>query len=275
MFSRLLIVFLAFGTLQFGAACKSGGEPKADPEMSKNMLKMRGYKFTVEDFFKAIKSEESLLVNGFFDAGMDPNSKNKNGLTALTYAIQNSNAKTVRIIAKKANVNMKDDSGDGPLHLAIRLGNNEAIDTLLEAKADVNVTGRYGEVKNQSPLYAALLVPDAKLFKRLLELGADPNIADSEGAFPLSEACIKEGADVETVRLLLEHKADPNKRESNGATSLVYAAQNRGIDSAMRVAILKLLLEKGSDKSLKDNTGKDALAWAKEVENTDAVEVLK
>jgi ankyrin repeat protein len=261
--------------LQFGVACKSGGEPKPDPEMSKSMLKMRGYKFTVEDFFKAIKSEESLLVNGFLDAGMDPNSKNTQGLTALTFAIQNSNSKTVRILSKKANINMKDEQGDAPLHLAIRLGHEEIIKDLLDAKADVNVTGRHGEVKNQSPLYAALLVPNEKLFKQLLELGADPNIADSEGAFPLSEACIRRGADVETVRLLLAHKADPNKRESNGATSLIYAAQNSGIDAETRKSILKLLLEKGADKSIKDNTGKDALAWATEVENMDAVEVLK
>ncbi|MDH3492282.1 MAG: ankyrin repeat domain-containing protein [Acidobacteriota bacterium] len=270
---RLLIIFLLIYTGVALAGC--GGSEKVSPEISKEFLKVNGYGFTTKEFFRALKSGEPAIINGFIDAGMDPNSKNDRGLTALTFAILNDDLKTIKVVAKRADINLKDERGNGPLHLAIARKNREAVDYLLQAKADVNVTGKDGQATNQSPLYAALLADDMELFKKLLDKGADPNIADSEGAFPLSEASIRNGADVETVRLLIEKGADVNKVENNGASPLIYAAQNSGIDVETRKAIIRLLLKNGADKSLKDKTGKTALDWAKETGHTEMVEILK
>ena len=272
MLMRLLVLCLALSTIPAMTGC---GPKKATPEMCKSFLKLRGYRFTRDEFFRAIKGEDSLIINGFIDAGMDSNSKNNAGMTALTYAIQNTGIKTVRILARKADINLKDDQGNGPLHIAIIRDNEEMVELLLKARAYVNVTGKDEMVTNQSPLFAALLKDDMKLFKRLLDLGADPNIADSGGAFPLSEACVRNGATVEPIKMLLDKGAEINKVEKNGASALTYAAQNSAIDAATRKAIVNLLIEKGADKSLRDNTGKTASDWARETGHPEMVEILK
>ena len=270
---RTLVLCLALALISPIIGC--GGPTAVSPEMSKNMLKIRGYKFTTEDFFRGIKSEDTAVINGFLDAGMNPNSKNKDGMTALTYALQNTGIKTIRVLARKADINLKDDLDNGPLHLAISRGNDEAVAFLLDANADVNVTGKDGRVTNQSPLFAAILADNSELIEKLLKKGADPNIADSESAFPLSEACVRNGATVKIVKLLIEGGAEVNKVEKNGASSLTYAAQNSGIDVETRKAIVELLLKNGADKSLRDKTGKTALDWAKEIGHTEMVEILK
>ncbi len=271
---RILVLCLLFGTLPFLGGCASG-DKEPSPEMSKNMLKLRGYKFTEEDFFRAIQSGDPAVINGFLQAGINPNAKNERGLTALTYAITNTDVKTVRILLKNADINLKDDQGNAALHLAIKRDSDSVVDLLLKHNADVNVTGRDGRTTNQSPLYAALLSEKMDLFKRLLEKGADPNISDNEGAFPLSEACLRRNADLETVELLISKGADVNKRENNGASPLIYASQNAGVSAETRNAIVKLLLDKGADKSFKDKTGKTALDWAIELEHMDTAALLK
>ncbi|NNE67729.1 MAG: hypothetical protein HKN33_14300 [Pyrinomonadaceae bacterium] len=273
MVLRLVVICLVFGAFAGLTGC--GSPEKATPEMSKSLLKMRGYKFTKDEFFRAIKGGDSAIINGFMDGGMDPNTKDKDGFTALTFALMNTELKSVRVIARRANINLQDEQGNGPFHLAVSQQNEGAVNFFLKAKADVNVTGKDGRVTNQSPLYAALLNADLDMMKRLVKLGADPNIADSDGAFPLSEACVRNRTTLEFVKLLVENGAEVNKVEKNGASPLTYAAQNTGIDAETRKSIVEYLLEKGADKSLKDKTGKTALDWAKESGNKESVELLK
>lgn len=271
---KILLICIVFSAVPLFVGCSSE-EKKPSPEMSKNMLKLRGYAFAEEDFFRAIKTGDTAVINGFLDAGINPNAKNKRGLTALTYSVINSEPKTVAVLLRKADINLKDDQGNGALHLAIKRGSKELVDLLLKKNADINVTGIDGATNNQSPLYAALLSDNIDLFKRLLEMGADPNIADSEGAFPLSEACLRRDAEIDTIKLLIAKGAEVNKREENGASPLIYASQNAGVTPETRNAIVKFLLEKGADKTFKDKTGKDALSWALELEHSDTAELLK
>lgn len=258
----------------FANGCKSGSG-ESSPEMSKNMLKLRGYKITKPEMFRAIRSGDSAIINGFFHAGLDPDSINSEGLSALTFAIKNTDARTVRVVARKANVNMRDGLGNAPLHFAILKRHTGAIEALLNANADVNLTGRTTAVSKQTPLFIALLWYDTKLVKRLLEKGGDPNIADSDGSYPLSEACIRSGADLETIKLLVEYGADVNRSERTGASPLIYASQNSGISPKTRVAIVKFLLEKGADPSFRDKNGKTALDWALELEHAETAELLE
>lgn len=274
MHSRIPIILLSFSIFTAISGCRTdNGE--ASPQMSKNMLKLRGYKITKPEFFRAIKTGDPAVINGFFHAGIDPDSINIEGLSALTYAIKYTDARTVRVVARKANVNKRDGLGNAPLHFAIVKRHSGAIDALLDAKADVNLTGRTTAVSNQTPLFIALLWYDTKLLKRLLDKGGNPNIADSDGAYPLSEACVRSGADLVTVRLLVEHGAKVNQSERTGASPLIYAAQNAGISAKTRVAIVRFLLANGADASYKDKNGKTAIDWAKELEHSETAEILE
>jgi uncharacterized protein len=258
----------------FAAACG----PRADetsPEMVQDMLKLRGYKFTETEFFRAINLEDAQAVRAFLQGGMNPNAKNEKGETALTYAIQNKDPKIVKALLEKADVNLQDDAGNSPIHLAVKNEKDEIFDWLLEKNADVNVGGAAGKTKNQTALYAAVLRDREDLARRLIERGANPNIADSGGAFPLSEAVAKAGANPAMVKLLLDAGANVNAQEANKGTALIYAASNKSIAPQTRAEIVRLLLDKGADKSLKDNKGKTALDWAKESGHKDTAEILK
>ena len=266
----LLGAFVAFG-------CKpSDSEDETTPEMAKSMLKLRGYEINEKGLFKAVAKEDVLGVSGFLNAGVDPNSKNEKGETALTFAIDdNESDKIAKILIRKANVSMPDDLGSSPLHLAVIRNKDKVFDLILEKNVDVNIAGSEGKVKKITPLYAAVLKRRNDLVKKLLKKGADPNIEDSEGSFPLIDAVFQKAANPETVKLLLENGAKINKKNPDGASALIYAASNQDITPEVRQTIVKLLLDKGADKSIKAKDGHDALYWAKKMKNAVVVEMLE
>lgn len=255
-----------------GCAPRSG---ETTPEMAQNMLKLRGYKFTEPELFRAVRMEDATAVRGFLQGGINPNAKNEAGETALTYAILNADPKVARVLMENADLNLKDDAGNAPLHLAIVKGRDELVDLFLEKNAGINVGGKSGKTQNQTPLYAAIIEDREDLIKKLLDKGADPNIADSEGAFPLSEAVVRANANPEVVRMLIEKGANVNAQEPNKNTALMFAAGNKKINSQTRREIIEILLKNGADKSLKGDQGKTALDWAKMLGNADAAELLK
>ena len=89
-----------------------------------------------------------LLLNG-----ADPNIKNKQGATALHWAITQNNENLVRILFKyKADPNIADNNGNTPLHHASSRGDNISILLLLQAGANPNAQNLMGS----SPLILSL-----------------------------------------------------------------------------------------------------------------------
>ncbi|HEY0048042.1 MAG TPA: ankyrin repeat domain-containing protein [Pyrinomonadaceae bacterium] len=271
-----LKIYFVLVCLVFVAACGgSSGDTAGSPEMTKNMLKLRGFEFNEDGFFKAIRLNDTVAIKGFFDAGMEPNTKNARGETALTFAVGNAESKTVKAVAEKADINMQDNLGQSPLHLALSKQKDELFDYLLEKNADVNVGGAKGNLRNQTVLYLAVTRGREDLVQKLLDKGADPNIADSDGAIPLSEACIGSRLSENIVKMLLDKGAKVNNQEKNGATPLIYIASNKQASAENRRAVAQMLLGAGADKKLRDKDGKTALDWANKVGNKDLVDLLK
>jgi uncharacterized protein len=265
----LLLIFICL------TACKSPADTPQSPDMAKSMLKLRGYDIDVDSFFRAIKSDDIIALKSFYESGIDANSQDSSKQTALIYAIQNAETKTVKVLIEKADMNRVDGNGNSPTHFALQKNKDEIVDLLLEKGADVNVAGVTGSVKNQSILYLAVTRGREDLIPRLLEKGANPNLADSEKSVPLIEACIGGASNPEIVKLLLEKGASVNSQESNGATALMYAASNNKLTSEKRIEIIKLLLAKGANPKLKDKSNKTAFDYAKEIKKTDTIELLK
>ena len=272
-FKKFICIFTIFA-VALTAACGARSD-ETSPEMVQDMLKLRGFKFTEAEFFRAVNLEDAAAVRAFLQGGMNPNAKNEKGETALTYAIQYRDPKVIKVLLEKADVNLKDDLGNSPIHLAVARKKDEIFDLLLEKNADVNIAGADGKTKNQTALYAAVLIDREDLVQRLLEKGANPNIADSDGGLVLSEAVVRPGANPQIVKRLLDGGANVNAQESNKGTALIFAASNKQISSQVRQEIIKMLLDNGADKSIKDKTGKTALDWAKQQGNTDVAEILK
>lgn len=272
-FRKLIFIFITLA-IALTAACGARSD-ETSPEMVQDMLKLRGFKFTEPEFFRAINLEDAAAVRAFLQGGMNPNAKNGKGETALTYAIGYKDPKVIKVLIEKADLNMKDDLGNSPIHLAVANKKDEILDLLLGKNADVNLAGQSGKTKNQTALYAAVLKDREDLVLKLLEKGANPNIADDGGAYPLSEAVVRADANPQIVKRLLDGGASVNAQESNKATALIYAASNKRISSPTRQDIVKMLLDKGADKSIKDEKGKTALDWAKQNGNEDLLEILK
>lgn len=272
-FKKFVFIFTIFAVALSLTSCARSDE--TSPEMGQNMLKLRGFKFTEAEFFRAVDLEDAQAVRAFLQSGMNPNAKNEKGETALTHAIQYKDPKVAKVLLEKADVNMKDDAGNSPIHLAVAQKKEEILGLLLEKGADVNVAGAVGKTKNQTALYAAVIQNREDLVQKLIEKGADPNIADSEDAYPLSEAVAGSNANPQIVKMLLDGGANVNAQEQNEGTALIFAASNKAISSQTRTEIVKMLLGKGADKSIKDKTGKTALDWAKQQGHTDVADMLK
>lgn len=271
---KLKIYFTLF-LLIFVAACESRSDAPPDPEMTKKMLKLSGYNFTEDEFFRAIRLNERRAVGGFLEAGMNPNAKNARGETALTFAIANSEPATAKLLADKADINMQDGLGQSPVHMALSKQKDDVLEYLLEKNADVNVAGAKGNLKNQTVLYLAVTRGLEELVKKLLDKGADPNIADSEGGIALAESVIGAKINENIVKMLLEKGAKVNQTEATGRTALSYLAENSQAPVETRKNVAKMLLDAGADKTIKDKKGKTALDWAKEKKNAEIAEMLK
>ncbi len=256
------------------AAC-GGRSLETTPEMAQSLLKARGFNFTQDEFFKALRQSESSDVALFLQAGMDPNVRNEKGETALTFAAANSNVETVKVLAAKADLNIKDGADNMPLFVALKKQKYDNFDHLLSAGADPNSTGTAGNTKKQSVLYVAILQNRMANIKKLIEKGADPDQPDADGAVPISEHAIAPLADLEVVKLLLSKTRNINIPEGDGSTVLMYAAGNTKMPRSDLKEIIRLLLEKGADKSMKDKDGKTALDRAKKAKNTEAIELLQ
>lgn len=81
------------------------------------------------------------------------------------------------LVAKGADVNMRDDKGVTPLQMATSLGWVEGVDFLVEQKADLDQSNDTGE----TPLISAVHRRDTQMMRILMKGGADPDRADNSG----------------------------------------------------------------------------------------------
>ncbi|KEZ45583.1 hypothetical protein SAPIO_CDS1921 [Scedosporium apiospermum] len=148
-----------------------------------------------------------------------------------------------RLLGAVAAVDVKDDSGCMPLHLASERGHSAVVRQLLDAGADAKAKDNI----DRTPLHYACEQGNETVVQLLLEADADPNAKDGLKSAPLENAC-KQGH-VVVVRLLLEAGADPNAKAGLGMTALHWSA---GRHSSQHVAIVELLLEAGADVNAED-----------------------
>ncbi len=268
------LMILSLSLFIFGCNSQSTDAPLT-PDMAKNMIKLRGFEPDEAGLIKAVKANDTAILKAFWDAGVTPNAKDEKGITALNLAIANGELKTIKALAEKADINLKDSSGNSPMYLALQKKNDDAFNLLFEKGADANASGKSGETTNQSILYLAIARGRNELVPKLLEKGANPNAADSAKSVPLHESCVGGEASVEIVKQLLDKGANPNLQETTGNTPLILIAANKDVDAVKRVEIIKLLLAAKADKTLKTAKGKTALDWAKQQGNNDAVSLLK
>lgn len=115
-------------------------------------------------------------------------------------------------------VNSENPQGYTPLILACYYNQTEFVAMLIKNK--VKLTDKQG---SSTALQAASYKGFVEPVRLLLEYGANPNIADANGATALIYAT--QFNHVEIVRLLIQYEVDTKYKDPNGQAALDYAKQ--------------------------------------------------
>lgn len=172
---------------------------------------------------------------------------------ALAKAAGDGNIKKIEQLVKEGvSVNASGTQGATPLFWAMH--DVDGFKKLLELGADPNVVYADGN----SVMLAAVTLKDRRILKAALDHGGNPNLAagDSTGRTPIFEA-MSVGIDV--VDLLLKHGANINAKDSSESTPVLTAAK------LLNFEMVDHLLERGADYNLRDKNGYDL---AKQVATT-------
>ncbi len=208
-------------------------------------------------------------VKSLVKEGTDVNTKGKGSgdetpLFAAVFADHNDVAKF--LIAKGADVNAKDKSGQTPLHPACEHGKRNMVELLIAEGADVNAKD-YG---GATPLHRMFYSGRARLdiAELLIAKGANVNARlTSNGSTPLHRAV--EIGHTKIVGLLIAKGADINAQKSEGETPLHIACKLGHKD------VVELLIAKGANMNVKNNKGQTALSVTKEQGHEEIVELLR
>jgi len=238
--------------------------------------------------FEAIRAGDRAMVESLLAEGVDPNTVNERGETALhaacrldTTVVEHDpdidilelrdnirylsqaaawQVALVRLLLDRgADVQARDGAGRTPLHAAAAM---ETMVTYVHARdpdGDNIQTG--GEIDT------------APVVRMLLERGADPNALDGQGATPQLLACRVDPAwgtaPSAVIRALLEAGADVNLADARGQTALSATVVNGNAEAA------RLLLASGAKVAAQDHDGMSALDYARERGDRKLIKVLE
>lgn len=147
---------------------------------------------------------------------------------------------------------------------AVESGIPAVVQKILKYRPDVNGHDRNGTTALIASLHHSMDedVNVREVVRMLVDAGADPNIADSEGKTPL----ILNMRDLEIAQMLLAHGANVNARAKDGFTPLLNAGT---------VELTRFLLEHGADPFAKTEKGETALDWARQMNRKDQAALLE
>lgn len=112
-----------------------------------NLFKRNSYLEKLDDrrLRSAASTNNVERLNELLESGINPNSADENGRTALHFACCRGYQEVVKsLLAHHANCNAIDKLGNTPLHLAVCTTSKETIDLLLQAGCSVTAKGNNG-----------------------------------------------------------------------------------------------------------------------------------
>lgn len=148
------------------------------------------------------------------------------GGNALHVAVRTHNLEIVKRLIEIDNpfVDINDKNGYGftPLHIAIKVDDNEIVEHLLSAGADpTEIAGHESPESDYDYPLHLLRSDNVAIAKALVMCGADINQKNSERMTPLQEACAKKHTNV--ALFLISAGADVSCRSRHGLSALDIA----------------------------------------------------
>ncbi len=250
------------------------------------------------------------MIRRLLDAGVDPNAVDPGGETALMTAARTGSPAALRMLLERgASIDAREpEFGQTALMIAVRENQQQAIDLLLEAGASPNAQtrkgptpafvppckgtgcgsegvginrgglpdrGRRAEVKGgMTPLLYAARDGRLSAARRLVDAGADLELADANGIRPLLMSLLN--GKLEVASLLLSKGANVNADDFWGRTPLWAAVEYRnldmnnndqdsptdnGVDRAPFVGLITALIDAGANVNARTRELPPARRW--------------
>lgn len=174
------------------------------------------------DFFTAVTRDHYSNVMTGLLRGINANTPDERGRTALTLAIRQESWRVVDtlLLAPGIDLNLANRQGETPLMLAAIKGNLELVKKLAERGADINREG-------WAPLHYAAsagLEHSAAIASYLLEHSAYIDAASPNGSTPLMLAA--QYSSEAMVKLLIQEGADVSLRNQQNFTAVDFARKS-------------------------------------------------
>lgn len=240
-------------------------------------------------FMRAAKSGKEEMLKKLLEKGVDVNSRDNTGHTALMSAAGRGHYVCVDLLLRKgADKDAKDRKGNTAHDIAVEnnhkeiaelLHSQELVPEALKTKVEEAITaaeqakmGSFQKLKltvharklqdlrtralaqSADELAKAAGMNDLQAMERLIAEGASPDAKDEQGVQALVLAAGRGHEDA--LKLLHRHGANLNATDPKGGTALMEAAWYGKADCA------EFLLDKGAEKDAADERGDTALHYA-------------
>ena len=169
-----------------------------------------------EDYFVAIKQDDSRTVESLLKRGFDPNARDPKGVHGLFVAVSEPSPKVAGVLIDwpKTDVEPRTKEDESPLMIVAHKGDLELARRLVARGAHVNKTG-------WTALHYAATNGHLTLIRFLLEQNAYIDAEAPSGTTPLMMAA--HYGTPEAVKLLLDEGADPMLKNLQGLTAIDFA----------------------------------------------------
>lgn len=186
------------------------------------------------------------LVSYLIKRGIPVDAKDDAGRTPLHAAAESRAHDALRHLLKSgANPVERTNGIETPLHIAAALGDETAVDILLDYPAVRTALNEYQTYSDGfTPLLAAISRDHRGVIQKLLDCGANVNQTDNSGRHSLFLAV--ESGHISLAKMLIEQGADVTKPivSPSGKTSLIHAINAKTPDY---YAMLEMLYGAGAD----------------------------
>lgn len=124
----------------------------------------------------------------------------------------------------------RDEAGRSLLHIAVAVGNQEALAVLLDRGCDVNAQDGLG----QTPLHYCAEYGNIEGAKRLLEAGANPDVLDRHGNSAIWSATFNARGKYALLSLILRYcsRESPGRENLHGMSPIGFARQIGDLEMA-------------------------------------------
>uniref|UniRef100_A0A8C4RDL1 Notch C-terminal domain-containing protein n=2 Tax=Eptatretus burgeri TaxID=7764 RepID=A0A8C4RDL1_EPTBU len=196
--------------------------------------------------------------------GLDTSAEEEEGQFEVTDEVAGSASVITDLIFQGASLHAQTDrTGETALHLAARYARADAAKRLLDSGADANVADNTG----RTPLHAAVAADAQGVFQILIRNRAtdlDARMHDGTTALVLAARLAVEGM----VEELVASHADINAVDDLGKSALHWAAAVNNVEAMM------VLLKHGANKDMQDNKEETPLFLAAREGSLEAVRIL-